>query len=75
MEHAHASGFLTVDLSIGDFDYKRRMIPVATPLVDFVFAHSWKGRVFAVRRRALTGLRRYPAVNAQVRRVLGRRAA
>lgn len=75
MEHMHACGFASVDLSIGDFAYKRRMNAVATPLVDFVMARSWKGRASELRHRAVTALRRYPLVDTKLRRVLGRRAA
>ena len=73
LHHLHETGVRAVDLSIGDYDYKRRMGPVATPLVDLVTALSWKGRAFALRHRAITAVRGYPAVEMQLRRILGRR--
>lgn len=75
LQHLHEHGVRAVDLSIGDYDYKRRMNPVATPLVDFVAAVSWKGSVSSLRHRAAIALRRYPAADAHLRRILSRSAA
>ena len=73
LHHLHETGVREVDLSIGDYDYKRRMGPVATPLTDLILALSWKGRASAVRHRAVTVMRRYPAIDLPMRRLFGRR--
>lgn len=70
MMDLHAKGVRAFDFTIGDYDYKRRFKVEPVPLFDFVVPLSWKGAVPAVRARAAAGLRKYPALNAQVRRVI-----
>ena len=60
-------GFKVCDLSIGDYDYKRRFGVVRTPLVDLVVALSWTGQVAATRHWAVSTLRGFPQVDARVR--------
>jgi CelD/BcsL family acetyltransferase involved in cellulose biosynthesis len=60
-------GLKVCDLSIGDYDYKRRFGVVRTPLLDLVTALSWRGQLAATRHRAVGTLRAYPEVDARVR--------
>lgn len=74
IEQAYQSGHKVCDLSIGDYDYKRRFDVVRTPLVDLVTALSWRGRPAATRHWAATTLRRYPVLDEQIRRLTARHA-
>jgi CelD/BcsL family acetyltransferase involved in cellulose biosynthesis len=72
LHHLAAEGFPQLDLSVGDYDYKRRFGPRKTPLFDLVSAVSWRGRTSALRHRAVDTLRRHPRLEARLRRLLGK---
>ncbi len=72
LQHLSEQGFGRVDLSVGDYDYKRRFSPTKTPLTDFVAAVSWRGRASALRHRAVSRVRQYPQIEVRLRRLLGR---
>jgi CelD/BcsL family acetyltransferase involved in cellulose biosynthesis len=65
-------GFEVCDLSIGDYDYKRRFGTVRMPLVDFVGAMTLRGQLAAARHWAVATLRTYPQLDASVRRLADR---
>jgi CelD/BcsL family acetyltransferase involved in cellulose biosynthesis len=75
LEHAFTSGLTTVDLSVGDYDYKRRLGPVPVALFDLVTALSWRGQTQAVKNKAVAHLRKFPELDARLRRLLGRHRA
>lgn len=70
MMDLHAKGVRAFDFTIGDYDYKRRFKVEPVPLFDLVVPLSWKGALPAFRARAAAGLRKYPALNARVRRII-----
>jgi CelD/BcsL family acetyltransferase involved in cellulose biosynthesis len=71
IECAFGLGHKTLDLSIGDYDYKRRFGVMRTPLIDLVTALSWHGRSAAAKHWAVGALRARPALDAKVRRLAG----
>ncbi len=70
MMDLHAKGVRAFDFTIGDYDYKRRFKVEPVSLFDIVIPLSWKGALPTVRARAAAGLRKYPALNARVRRII-----
>ncbi len=72
MHHLASEGFRHFDLSVGDYDYKRRLGPHKTPLLERVTAASWRGQTSALRQRAVGLVRRHPQWDARLRRLLGR---
>jgi CelD/BcsL family acetyltransferase involved in cellulose biosynthesis len=75
MAALHEQGVRHFDLSIGNYDYKRRFGAKPVPLTDVSVALSWRGAPYALRDRAAQGLRRYPWLAERVRRALGPLAA
>jgi CelD/BcsL family acetyltransferase involved in cellulose biosynthesis len=73
MAALHMQGVRNFDLSIGNYDYKRRFGARRLPLRDVSIALSWRGIPYALRDRAAQGLRRYPRLAARVRRAMGAR--
>jgi CelD/BcsL family acetyltransferase involved in cellulose biosynthesis len=67
----HAAGFASVDLSIGDYDYKRRFGVTPTRLVDLVTALSWRGQTAAAKHWAVTRMRAHPQLDGRVRQWFG----
>jgi CelD/BcsL family acetyltransferase involved in cellulose biosynthesis len=75
MAALHEQGVRHFDLSIGNYDYKRRFGAKPTPLTDVSIALSWRGVPYALRDRAAQGLRRYPRLAERARRAVGPLAA
>jgi CelD/BcsL family acetyltransferase involved in cellulose biosynthesis len=67
----HGQGVRHFDLSIGNYDYKRRFGAKPLPLTDVSIALSWRGMPYALRDRTAQGLRRYPRLAERVRRAVG----
>ena len=75
MAALHEDGVRDFDLSIGNYDYKRRFGARPLPLTDVSIALSWRGLPYALRDRAAQGLRRHPRLAARVRKAIGTRVA
>ena len=71
----HIQGVRHFDLSIGNYDYKRRFGARRLPLRDVSIALSWRGLPYVLRDRAAQGLRRYPRLAARIRRAIGERVS
>ena len=71
MAALHGQGVRHFDLSIGNYDYKRRFGAKPLPLTDISIALSWRGVPYALRDRTAQGLRRYPRLAARIRRTVG----
>lgn len=74
MAALHGQGVRRFDLSIGNYDYKRRFGATQLPLTDVSVALSWRGLPYLLRDRAAQCLRRSPGLATFVDRVLGRTA-
>ena len=72
MAALHENGVRQFDLSIGNYDYKRRFGAVQFPLTDVSIALSWRGIPYIWRDHTAQGLRRYPWLSHLVERALGR---
>lgn len=70
MMDLHGKGVREFDFSIGNYDYKRRFKVEPFPLFDLYIPLSWKGIMPTVRARAAAGLRKYPGLDARLRRLL-----
>jgi CelD/BcsL family acetyltransferase involved in cellulose biosynthesis len=75
MAALHEQGVRKFDLSIGNYDYKRRFGARPLPLTDVSIALSWRGVPYALRDRAAQWLRRYPRLSRSVRQAVGPFAA
>jgi CelD/BcsL family acetyltransferase involved in cellulose biosynthesis len=75
MAALHEQGVRHFDLSIGNYDYKRRFGAKPLPLTDVSIALSWRGAPYALRDRTVQRLRRYPRLAECVRRAIGPLAA
>lgn len=73
MAALHEQGVRHFDLSVGNYDYKRRFGAVPLPLTDVSIALSWRGVPYMLRDRLAQLLRRYPPLAAGVARVWGKR--
>jgi CelD/BcsL family acetyltransferase involved in cellulose biosynthesis len=71
MAALHEQGVRHFDLSIGNYDYKRRFGARPLPLTDVSIALSWRGAPYLLRDRTAQGLRRYPRLAEGVRRAVG----
>jgi CelD/BcsL family acetyltransferase involved in cellulose biosynthesis len=71
MARLHGQGVRHFDLSIGNYDYKRRFGAQPLPLTDVSIALSWRGAPYALRDRAAQRLRRYPRLAERIRRAVG----
>jgi CelD/BcsL family acetyltransferase involved in cellulose biosynthesis len=74
MAALHEEGVRQFDLSIGNYDYKRRFGACPFPLTDVSIALSWRGIPYVLRDRFAQWLRRYPWLAARVARALGKSA-
>ena len=72
MAALHQQGVRQFDLSIGNYDYKRRFGAARFPLVDVSVALSWRGMPYALRDRAAQHLRRHPWLAERVGRAFGK---
>jgi CelD/BcsL family acetyltransferase involved in cellulose biosynthesis len=72
LHHLAAEGFKRCDLGIGDYDYKRRLDPIKTPLLDLIHGATWRGRALELRHRAVATLRQHPQLETRLRRLLGK---
>jgi CelD/BcsL family acetyltransferase involved in cellulose biosynthesis len=72
MAALHGQGVREFDFSVGEYEYKRRFGATPVPLADISAALSWRGIPHAMRDRAVHELRRYPALSARVKRMLGK---
>ena len=72
MAALHKQGVRKCDLSIGNYDYKRRFGAAPFPLTDVSVALGWRGLPYALRDRAARQLRRHPWLAERVGRALGR---
>jgi CelD/BcsL family acetyltransferase involved in cellulose biosynthesis len=70
MAALHEQGVRAFDLSIGNYDYKRRFGAKPLPLTDVSIALSWRGAPYVFRDRTAQGLRRYPRLGEHVRRAV-----
>jgi CelD/BcsL family acetyltransferase involved in cellulose biosynthesis len=70
MAAVHAEGVRYFDLSIGNYDYKRRFRAAPLPLTDVRIALSWRGLPGVLRARAARELKRHPRAFAAARRLL-----
>jgi CelD/BcsL family acetyltransferase involved in cellulose biosynthesis len=75
MAALHEQGVRKFDLSIGNYDYKRRFGARPLPLTDVSIALSWRGVPYALRDRVAQWLRRYPRLSRSVRQAVGPFAA
>jgi CelD/BcsL family acetyltransferase involved in cellulose biosynthesis len=73
MATLHQQGVRKFDLSIGNYDYKRRFGAMQFPLTDVTIALSWRGLPSLLRDLAARQLRRHPWLAAQVGCLLGKR--
>lgn len=64
-------GVRSIDLGLGDYDYKRRLGGQPVELVDFIAARSLRGSVELADHRLRAMLRAYPRARATVHRVRG----
>ena len=71
MAALHKQGVRNFDLSIGNYDYKRRFGARPLPLTDVSIALSWRGVPYALRDRVVQWLRRYPRLSKSVRQAVG----
>jgi CelD/BcsL family acetyltransferase involved in cellulose biosynthesis len=71
MAALHEQGVRNFDLSIGNYDYKRRFGARPLPLTDVSIALSWRGVPYALRDRVAQWLRRYPRLSKSVRQAVG----
>jgi CelD/BcsL family acetyltransferase involved in cellulose biosynthesis len=71
MAALHGLGVRNFDLSIGNYDYKRRFGARPLPLTDVSIALSWRGVPYALRDRVARRLRRYPWLDKSVRQAVG----
>jgi len=71
MAALHELGVRNFDLSIGNYDYKRRFGARPLPLTDVSIALSWRGVPYALRDRVAQWLRRYPRLSKSVRQAVG----
>jgi len=71
MAALHELGVRNFDLSIGNYDYKRRFGARPLPLTDVSIALSWRGVPYALRDRVVQWLRRYPRLSKSVRQAVG----
>jgi CelD/BcsL family acetyltransferase involved in cellulose biosynthesis len=71
MAALHELGARNFDLSIGNYDYKRRFGARPLPLTDVSIALSWRGVPYALRDRVARRLRRYPWLDKSVRQAVG----
>jgi CelD/BcsL family acetyltransferase involved in cellulose biosynthesis len=71
MAALHEQGVRHFDLSIGNYDYKRRFGAKRLPLTDVSIALSWRGAPYVLRDRTAQGLRRYPRLAERVRQAVG----
>jgi CelD/BcsL family acetyltransferase involved in cellulose biosynthesis len=72
MAALHKSGVRRFDLSIGNYEYKRRFRAAPILLADISLALGWRGLPFVLRDHAARWLRRYPRLAKPVRRALGK---
>jgi CelD/BcsL family acetyltransferase involved in cellulose biosynthesis len=68
----HSEGCRTIDLSIGNYAYKRRFGVTKTPLLDYSLALSWRGIPKMLRTRLAGTTRQYPQVHTFIRKALGK---
>jgi CelD/BcsL family acetyltransferase involved in cellulose biosynthesis len=68
MAALHGRGVRHFDLSIGNYDYKRRFGAKPVPLTDICIALSWRGMPHVLRDRAQRELRRHPQLAERARR-------
>lgn len=68
----HAQGCRVFDLSVGNYDYKRRFGVRPVPLVDMAYPLRLRGVPAVLRAFALGELRRRPALEVRVRAMLKR---
>ncbi len=72
MAALHAKGVRRFDLSVGNYEYKRRFGAVPLPLTDVSVALSWRGLPYRLRDCAAQCLRRHPKLAAFASRALGK---
>jgi CelD/BcsL family acetyltransferase involved in cellulose biosynthesis len=75
MAALHENGVRQFDLSIGNYDYKRRFGAVQFPLTDVSIALSWRGVPYVLRDLAAQRVRRHPWLAERVGRLRGKRAS
>jgi CelD/BcsL family acetyltransferase involved in cellulose biosynthesis len=71
MAALHMQGVRNFDLSIGNYDYKRRFGARPLTLTDVSIALSWRGVPYVLRDRVAQRLRRYPRLAKSVRQAAG----
>jgi CelD/BcsL family acetyltransferase involved in cellulose biosynthesis len=71
----HAQGVRVIDLSVGNYAYKRRFGTSCLPLTDVSIALGWRGLPLVMRDRAAQSLRRYPRLAERIGRALGKAPA
>jgi CelD/BcsL family acetyltransferase involved in cellulose biosynthesis len=72
MAALHKDGVREFDFSVGNYAYKRRFGAKRLPLIDISAALSWRGWPYALRDRAVCGLRNHPRLDARLRRIFGK---
>jgi CelD/BcsL family acetyltransferase involved in cellulose biosynthesis len=72
MAALHEQGVRHFDLSIGNYDYKRRFGAVRLPLTDVSIALTLRGVPYVLRDRFVRWLRRYPRLAAGAAHLLGK---
>jgi CelD/BcsL family acetyltransferase involved in cellulose biosynthesis len=71
MAALHEQGVRNFDLSIGNYDYKRRFGAKHLSLTDVSIALSWRGAPYLLRDRTAQGLRRFPRLAERVQWAVG----
>jgi len=72
MAALHKDGVREFDFSVGNYAYKRRFGVARLPLLDISAALSWRGWRFALRDCAVRELRKYPQLEAWMKRLAGK---
>jgi len=71
MAHLHAQGTRIFDFGVGTYAYKRRFGTRERPLVDRTEGLTWRAAPIVARARAVEALRKWPALDQRLRRVMG----
>ncbi len=72
MAALHATGIRRFDLSVGNYEYKRRFGAVRQPLTDVSIALSWRGLPYLLRDSTAQYVHRHPKLAALAARALGK---
>src|SRR6266540_3038752 len=72
MAALHRDGVREFDFSVGNYAYKRRFGVTRLPLIDISAALSWRGWPHTLRDHMVRAVRKYPRLDAWLKRALGK---